>query len=253
MEAELIVLSVAVFAAATLQAATGIGFGVIAGPLMLVVLNDAAAIQISVALNLLIALLLTPSLYRHASRPVLSSLLVGVVVGTPLGVVVFLILDIVLLKVLAGIAVAFTLLMLVRRARAGGTPKDSPPAPERIAIGIVAGTMGGSLAMPGPVPAAWMSARGFDKQAVRATVLLMFVAAYGVALILQFYLAGIVAETLRLCAFLMPATVVGVGAGHLLSRRISEQVFRGLLVTVLLLTVILLIVTVVQDYGAVTP
>ena len=52
MELEIVVLMVAVFGASALQSATGIGFGVIAGPILLILLNDGSAIQISIVLNL---------------------------------------------------------------------------------------------------------------------------------------------------------------------------------------------------------
>ena len=81
MEQEFLILGIAVFAASALQSATGIGFGVIAGPILLVILNDGSAIQISVVLNLLIALLLAPSLVRKSDRRLLKSLLIGLVIG----------------------------------------------------------------------------------------------------------------------------------------------------------------------------
>ena len=55
MATELLVLQVAVFGAALFQAATGTGFGVIAGPVILMALNDGSAIQVSIVLRLLIA------------------------------------------------------------------------------------------------------------------------------------------------------------------------------------------------------
>ena len=65
MDQAFLILNLAVFGAAALQSATGIGFGVIAGPVLLIALNDGAAIQISILLNLLIAVILTPSLWRQ--------------------------------------------------------------------------------------------------------------------------------------------------------------------------------------------
>jgi len=100
--------------------------------------------------------------------------------------------------------------------------------------------MGGILAMPGPVPAAWMSARAYDKDTIRATILVMFVVAYGFALLLQLALAGISANTVRLTALLVPSTVAGIVVGKFLSQRISEAVFRRLLTIVLALSVVFL-------------
>ncbi len=241
MGQELLVLSIAVFGASVLQSATGIGFGVVAGPLLLIVLNDSAAIQVSVALNLLIAVTLAPSLWRIADRKLLRSLLIGLAVGSPIGVVMFLYMDIALLKLIAGAVVLSTLVLLIRSNRGNAASASIGASQvEKVAVGFVAGIMGGVLAMPGPVPAAWMSARGYDKDTIRATILVMFVVAYIFALMLQLSLAEVSANTVRLTAVLAPSTVVGVFVGKYLSQRISEATFRGLLTIVLGLTVALL-------------
>jgi uncharacterized membrane protein YfcA len=246
VEQELLVLSLAIFGASALQSATGIGFGIIAGPVLLVVLNDGTAIQISIVLNLLIAVLLAPSLRQKADRRLLGKLLVGLIVGSPLGMFIYLSMDIVLLKVFAGLAVLFTLLAMLRNGRRASTnpPDRGNGKVEHIAIGVVAGIMGGSLAMPGPIPAAWMSAKGFDKETIRATILVMFVFAYVFALVLQLTLAGIGTDSLKLCAVLAPSTVAGVLAGRFLSSRITERTFRWMLVITLVSTVVILFSTI---------
>jgi uncharacterized membrane protein YfcA len=244
MEQELLVLSIAVFGASVLQSATGVGFGVVAGPLLLIVLNDGAAIQVSVALNLLIAVILAPSLWRMSDRKLLRNILTGLALGSPIGLLIFLYTDIALLKIFAGAAVLFTLILLVRGNRADSALASAGAGRfEKVVVGFVAGIMGGTLAMPGPVPAAWMSARGFDKDTIRATILVMFVVAYGFALLLQLTLAEISANTVRLTAMLAPSTVAGIVVGKFLCKLISEAVFRWLLTIVLALTVAFLIGT----------
>ena len=246
MDQDFLILNFAVFGASALQSATGIGVGVIAGPVLLVALNDGSAIQISIVLNLLIAALLAPSLWQATDRRLLPKLLLGLAIGSPLGLLIFVSLDIVFLKVFAGLAVVFTLFLTLRGNRAAS--QLSQPASgkaEQISIGVMAGIMGASLAMPGPIPAAWMSARGFGKETIRATILLMFVFAYSVALVLQFGLAGIGADTLRLSILLAPSTVVGILAGRLLSRHITERTFRCLLVIILASTAIILFSTLI--------
>jgi len=238
-------MGLAVFGAATLQSATGIGFGVIAGPVLLVILNDNTAIQVSIFLNLLIALLLAPTLRRSADRRLLSRLLLGTAIGSPLGLLIYLSMDIGMLKAFAGVVVLFTLFFVVRSNRTVSTTAE--PARSRfvqISIGTIAGVMGGSLAMPGPVPAAWMSAVGYRKETIRATILLMFVFAYAVALVLQYSLAGISGNTLWLCIVHTPATIAGVLVGSVMSSRISEQTFRWLLMAVLIMTGVMLLTTI---------
>ncbi len=246
MDPEFLALNFAVFAASALQSATGIGFGVIAGPVLLVMLNDGSAIQISIVLNLLIAALLAPSLVQDADRRLLSKLLIGLAIGSPVGLVIFLSTDIVYLKAFAGLAVVFTLILTFRGNQARSRPQQPATGrPEQVAIGIISGIMGASLAMPGPIPAAWMSSRGFSKETIRATILVMFVFAYVVALLLQFALAGIGADTLKLCAMLTPSTVIGILAGRMLSGRLTEQTFRWVLIAILGSTAIILFATLI--------
>jgi hypothetical protein len=135
----------------------------------------------------------------------------------------------------------FTLILLLRGNRAAAVSASAGVGQvEKVGVGFVAGIMGGVLAMPGPVPAAWMSAKGYDKDTIRATILVMFVVAYSFALVLQLSLAEVSANTLRLTAVLVPATVAGVFVGKVLSHRISEATFRSLITIVLTLTVVLL-------------
>lgn len=237
MNQDFLILNLAVFAASTLQSATGVGFGVIAGPVLLVALHDGSAIQISIVLNLLIATLLAPSVWRDANSQLLQKLIIGLLIGSPLGYLVFLKLEFAWLKVLAGIAVLFTLIMTARGS--GRSPQSQAASPghaEQLSLGVVAGLMGASLAMPGPVPAGWMSFRGFSKTTIRATILLMFLAAYAFALALQFTTSGVSADNWRLSVVLAPATIGGVVAGRMLSRRISERVFHWMLLIILAVT-----------------
>ena len=247
MDPQYYFLVIAVVGASALQSATGIGFGVIAGPVLLMVLNSGAAIQISIGLSLLIAAMLAPSLWRNTDRVLLLRLLAGSAVGVPIGLAVFLSLDMDHLKLLAGLAVLFTLVYLFR-AGAGARTADAetagrkttrakrPGMLEQISLGTVSGVMCGSLAMPGPVPAAWMSARSYGKDTIRATLLTLFIFSYLAALALQGIIGEIGQETLLQGLILAGPTLAGVILGRLLTSRLTERTFRWILVTVLTAT-----------------
>lgn len=246
MDLDFLILNIAVFGAAALQSATGIGFGVIAGPVLLIALNDGSAVQISIILNLLIASILAPSLWQQADRQLLGRLLIGLAIGSPVGLLIFLNMDIVVLKAFAGVAVSYTLFLILRNNRAPShAPTLATKSAEQISIGALSGIMGASLAMPGPISAAWMSARGFSGETIRATILVMFVFAYVVALALQFGLAGIGTDAMRLSGMLAPSTIIGILVGRSLVSRITEQTFHYLLVIILASTAIILISTLI--------
>ncbi|MEH6545801.1 MAG: sulfite exporter TauE/SafE family protein [Sneathiella sp.] len=244
MDPTLITLSVTVFFAAALQSATGIGFGVIAGPIMLLLLNSSNSIQISIVLNLLIAVLLVRSIRLEFDKTILIQLLIGSAVGLPLGLLIFLNVDVVMLKILAGTAVALTALLVIRNNIIKPKPAAAVPSNlSALATGIASGLMSSSLAMPGPVVAAWMSATGIEKQVVRATTLTLFVFSFGAALLFQIPFAGIETDTLWICLKLAPATIAGIYVGRLITTWITERIFSWMIIVILLLTATFLFTT----------
>lgn len=262
MDPQYLFMAIAVFGASALQSATGIGFGVIAGPVLLMVLNSGAAIQLSIGLSLLIAAVMAPSIWRDTDRLLLLRLLAGSAAGVPIGLAVFLSIEIGWLKLLAGLAVLFTLVFLLRSRPGEGPPGAESTNPdstkpesvdgetaraesvgaarpgllEQISLGVVSGVMSGSLAMPGPVPAAWMSARSYSKHTIRATILTLFIFSYLAALALQAIMVGIGKETLRHGFLLAAPTLAGVIAGRFLTDRLTERAFRRVLISVLTAT-----------------
>ncbi len=237
MDATLIALHAVVLAAALLQAATGIGFGIIAGPIILMVMNSGSAVQVTILLSLLIAVVLAPSLYRQVHKKVLGRLLLGTLVGLPLGIVVFLNVSLDVLMLLAALAVLLMALsvlgLLVLPLRKGETSRGEA---QNLAIGVLSGAMSASLAMPGPVVAARMSSLAFPKETIRATILVMFVFSYSAAFAFQVGLVGFSQPAWSLTTSLLPATLIGVLIGRLLVARISERAFRRLIVVVLVAT-----------------
>ena len=229
----------AVFAASLLQAATGIGFGVIAGPVLLLILNNASAIQVSIILSLVIALLLAPSIFRQVDRALFKLLVYGTCAGIPLGIIVFLNIDISTLKLLAGLAVAF---MALTTAGVFGSDGDSDrvtySSGSGLSMGVISGAMSSSLGMPGPVPAAWMLTRSFGKEVIRSTILFLFIPSYLAAAAIQAAMAGIKSDTMTWSLTLLPATVAGVVIGKLLEPHINERLFKIIITLILACTAV---------------
>ncbi len=234
-----------VLVASILQAATGIGYGVIAGPIFLVVLNGSHAFQVSIVHNLLIALLLFPVVYRAFDKTVLTYLVLGSCFGIPAGFLLQLFVGVAFLKLFCMAIIAITVGALVFKIlnSAKQNFEDNVRSTEQLFIGSLAGFMTGVLAMPGPVASAWMSIRGSEKKAIRATVLSFFIFAYGSSLILQILFSGISQATQILSLTLAPVVVIGIFAGNALSRHISEVVFRIILLVVLISTIVVLLVS----------
>lgn len=244
-----VILNLAVLGAASVQAATGIGFGAIAGPILLLTLGSTAAVQITIVLSLLIALVLTPSLWRESDRFVLRRLLAGSVLGLPIGIVIYLNAEVALLQLLAGVAVLAMAISLriAGRPDAGQDqargPSEPPTGGSALAVGVLSGLMSTSLAMPGPPAAAWMTGHNYSKRTIRSTVLTLFVPSYAAAAVLQACVATTTLDTLSIMAKLTPATLIGLLCGRALTSRISDMTFRRIVLFLLWATALGLLVS----------
>jgi len=236
MNAESLILHLAVFAAALLQAATGIGFGLIAGPMILIVLNDRSAVQVSILLSLLIAVVLTPSLIRSLDRALLPRLVLGTLIGLPIGMALFMAVTVDWLKALAGLSVLFMAFFAIVSGQLEEKASFRPGRLLDLGAGAISGVMSAALAMPGPAVAARMMTQRQSKVAVRATLLALFVFSYTAAIAVQAAVVGVAAPTLGLCARLAPATILGVLIGKVSAGLISERLFRWTITLILLAT-----------------
>ena len=233
---------VIVFAAAFLQSATGIGFGIIAGPVILILIDSHAAVQVTMGLSFAVSLALAPTLIAHVDRQMLKRLSIGTVIGLPIGMLVFWAVSLPVLKFLAMLAVAFMAWTVAR------APQNSTQTLPRsgnaidVGVGVASGAMSTALAMPGPAAAARLTARALPKLTVRATVLLLMVVSYFGALVAQAALIGIDGQTIETAAWMLPAALIGTFAGRLFVSRIDEALFRRIITAVLIATSVGLLV-----------
>lgn len=243
--ADWILLSLATVFAASVQAATGFGFAVLAVPLFLLILNSVTAVQLVIAVTLAISLVLLPRLWDKAPRRVLRGLIVGTLIGFPFGMVAFLFASVFLIKAaVGGLIVAFAALLLARNLMArieGYAPEVHPTAD--LVVGVISGAMTTALGMPGPVVVIYLSWVGMAKDTFRATTLCLFAVSYGGALVLQAAVAGIDGETWLTAAVLAPMAALGAGIGHVASRWLSPEVFRTAVLVILVVTGISLLAT----------
>ncbi|GAB2529947.1 sulfite exporter TauE/SafE family protein [Paramicrobacterium agarici] len=103
----------AVTVGSALQRVTGLGFTLVSGPLLVLVLNPFDGIVLANILSALIALVVLARTFQHAQWRTAGKLSIGIVVGVPIGAVVVYALDADMLLILVGalttIAVVFAL------------------------------------------------------------------------------------------------------------------------------------------------
>jgi uncharacterized membrane protein YfcA len=228
----------ALFAAGLLQGVTGIGFALIAGPVLLLALDAGAAAPISALLCCAVALSLAARSWRHIAPRLLARFAVAAVCAAPLGLALLASATVPILKLAAGAALAaMTALMLAGRRRAAA----GPALPGDLAAGAVAGALGGALSILGPPIALRMAARGVENAVNRATVQAFFVLLYPPLFLAQSAVLGAGAPTLGQVLAYVPASLFGAAAGHALAGRVSAALFRRLVIAVLIVTAAALI------------
>tara|TARA_Y100000589_G_scaffold328885_1_gene374015 strand:+ start:3155 stop:3880 length:726 start_codon:yes stop_codon:yes gene_type:complete len=229
---EMIIIQLVVLSAAVLQAALGVGFGVLAGPILLLYFKSVDAVFINILLNLLIAGVLAPRLQSRRAVGIFPRLAFGTLVGLPCGVWILNIIEFNTLQFIAGISVLLAAASIFGQKTSRCKKLDSTGLP--LIIGWVAGLMGGSLGMPGPIPAGWMARRGYAKDTIRATLITLCFISYGGAILLHYFLSEIASSVFLQTLLLGPATIVGLYVGNKLIRILSEKFFRILIAIILI-------------------
>jgi len=238
-------LSIITFVAATIQSATGFGFGLIAVPVFLLVLDSAEAIQMVMIIILCMSILDWFKLRGQSSRTLLRQLCIGMLIGFPFGMVIFQYVALPGLKaIIAVVILVFSIQNLLRlfgRYRTPALPADTGNNWVTIFTGYISGLMSTSLAMPGPAVMLYLVHQGFDKALIRATILTYFVFAYAGSILLQAILVGVAQSTWLSSLALVPVGFLGVMSGHYLSDKINQKLFKQLVLAILIVTALVML------------
>jgi uncharacterized membrane protein YfcA len=240
-----IYLSIVTLLAATIQSATGFGFGLIAVPVFLLILNSSDAIQITIIIVLFMSIADWMKLKGQGSRQLLLRLVVGMILGFPFGIYIFLSFELHLIKImLALIIIIFSGFNLIRLFRKGSTEAHHTPEQSNWAstvAGFFAGLLTTSMAMPGPPVMLYLVHKGFDKTVIRATILTFFIFAYAGAVLLQYVMIGISGSTWTTSLTLVPVGLVGVLCGHTISHKINQKLFKEIVLIILIIMALVML------------
>ena len=228
-------LTVVTLVAGTVQAATGFGFAVISVPFFLIVLDSLSAIQINILLNLFNIMVVAPSVWRLAPKPLLRGLTLGTLLGLPVGMLAYLYTDIVHAKVAVAILIiGFTFHLLISARRKFST--QAPGVKGSLFTGAISGALTSALAMPGPPVLIYLSHFNLKKEPFRTVNLSLYAISYTCALGLQATVGHMSPATWILSFVLMPIAALGGVIGHWISPWLSQQLFKTTVFATLILT-----------------
>jgi len=225
-------LAPVIFAGAFAQSATGVGFGVIAGPFLLHAYGYERAIAETAVFSLLVAGISALRLFASAEMRATIGLSATLPVGVALGLAVLVALPRAAVLGLFGLMLTGLGLALVRQERtplatvAATSPHTLRFGGKMALAGVLAGAGAALFAAPGPA-AAWGLARTkLSAQTVRATLALYFVLAYATILI-AFATVGMMGSLdQRAIGLMVPVCALGAVAGVIYGDRISGRTLR---------------------------
>jgi len=227
---ELIAASAIVMVAALLQACTGFGFSVLATPFLLLVFEISDAIQINIALSIMISLVMMPKLLPDIDRALFGRLVIGSLMGAPAGILIYAFADPVQLRMAIGLLLLVLTAFILRDFRIGRSTRRD------FITGGFSGALTSGLGMPGPPLMVYFAGSTLTPRALRSTTLACFLVIYSISLVLQVAVGSSSVEIARTVLLLMPATGAGVILGHLLFHRIDTASFMRLLHGILIVT-----------------
>lgn len=230
--------------AATVQAATGFGFALLAVPFFLLVMGSLEAIPVTVAVSIVISLVLIHGLVKDAPRRLLLHLVIGSTLGFPVGLAAFRAADLESVQIAIGalitIFAAFLIMQEWKTATGESLEKNAPRESYRpnaaieILVGFASGAMAVALAMPGPAVVMYLAVRRAGKQVSRSATLLLFLFSYSAVSLVHTLWGGMTAQSWLLAGKLAPFIIAGALAGNLVSHRLSENNFRKVVLVILI-------------------
>lgn len=218
---------------------SGFGFSALCVAALSLFMPPSTVVPTLLLLEIVASLSLVRGALRHHDRPWLYSLAIGSAITAPLGVAMLAWWPETPIRA----AIGATLLMVALALRSGWQPRWSPTAGVRFAVGLISGVFNGLAAIGGVVVAALLSTSVLPPQAMRATLILLFLFtdlywlataavighadAQGARSLLSL-------QGLALALWLAPAMLIGVAVGSRLFRGISPQRFRELVLNLLM-------------------
>jgi len=234
----LALLIVAAFLGGFTQGVAGFGFGLVTMAVMPLVLDVREAVPLVSLMGLAVGSLVLARWHRHFSWRLALPILVGGVVGVPLGVAFLANVDErPLTGVLGAVLVAYSIWSLVRE-RGSSAPADLEPRRVAPGWGVLAGALGGVIGgafnTGGPPLVLYASACRWRQGTFIGVLQGSFLAMTCLQFVLLVKDGLVTVETLAFGSFGIPALALGTFVGGRLSSRLDPRVFRNVVYVLLL-------------------
>lgn len=234
-----LLLPLLVFSGAALQVAGGMGFGVVAGPILVATVGATAGIQAAVILNIGVALFGWILGKKYVRYDILIPMVPGLVIGILIGVASAALVPEWIIKAGLCISLGFICFLPTRSEH----PNDSQP----FRLSLTSGTMGGALAIPGPAAAVYLRHAIPSTVEMRSSMMPLLTFSYIVTGFALLFTQGLNQNALAICISNGPIAIAGIIAGLFAANRLSDLTLRRLTQLILYATLANLTFTTIQD------
>ena len=242
-----VVIFVAVFIGSVVVGAAGFGSAAVAGALMLFWLVPVSAVPILNSASLTTQLISMGQLWRNLQWQGCLALIVGGLIGMPLGVMVLQRADPDEFRLAFGLFLACWACYLLMRPHLKLKPQG--PLADGL-VGVTGGLTGGAVAFPGALPAIWCAITRATKEEQRGTIQI-YITVLQISTLAYLFAKGMVGhDFIADYIKMISAIVIGTFAGVHLFTRISEVVFRRMVLIILLIAGAAHVVHAVADLSA---
>lgn len=219
--------------AALCQSLTGFGFALVMVPLLSLAWDVKSAVVTSTVLGTFALLPLVFEARRHVRLAAVAALVAGSLAGIPAGILLLDWIDPEALKILVGLTVIAASVLVYRVREVRATRAGVMPA---VAAGVVSGVLRASTSMGGPPAVLYLLGAERDVEAFRGTILAFFLPMSLVTIVGLAAVGRVTPDVVRTSVIALPAMALGLAAGGWLRYRVREELFRLIVLLVLIFT-----------------
>jgi uncharacterized membrane protein YfcA len=234
---QIVVAVLAMFVGATVAGTVGFGLGMMATPVLLLVLDPQSAVLMVNTAGIAVYVIVICQTRRYLPIKAMAPIGLAGLAGAPLGVYLLssvsasaLRISITVLILITAAAVTFNVGWSMGRARLLGPP-----------LGLVVGALVSGFGIGGPLMVLYLLNHSWSSDAMRASLAFYFLLIMSTGIV-GYGISGLyTAERIALVMMVAIPVLVGFGLSGLLLRRMNERSFRRGVIGVIVLTSIMVL------------
>ncbi len=225
-----------ILTAAILQTSTGFGFSIMATPFLLLLFSPSQAMQLNIILSLVISFSLLWKVKKDIEFALLKKIMIGSIVGAPVGSLLFAIVDVTTFKLLIAILLIGLTIMLIKNLSIQQTNGRD------YGVGFISGMFTTSIGMAGPPLLLYFASTHKKKETIRATSLAYYIFIYLISLLSQLTIEGTSKTVWLYSLYALPFVLIGLIVGQLLFRKLNQKLFLVFIYVLLVASGIMLFI-----------